>query len=325
MDVVYGGLAEEKDIDGRAFPLLIQPQNTEETTKDNTLQWVKKNALHIKQLMLEHGAVLLRGFPVEDAYDFENILENAQFENMPYVGGAAPRQEVTQGRILTANESPPSEPIPFHHEMAQVPNPPAYVCFYCDVPPQVGGATPIVHSHRVYQRFQAISPEFCQRIEEVGVRYVRVMPDQDDASSPIGRSWRSTFQTNDRLEAEARMKAIGTTWKWLDDGNLYTETTTVPAIRTDERTQKKTFFNSMVAAYTGWVDQRNDPKKAVCCGDGTPVDGEVLEATAKAMVEESVAFQWQKGDVLLIDNGLVLHSRQPFEGSRRILASIAIA
>ena len=80
----------------------------------------------------------------------------------------------------------------------------------------------------------------------------------------------------------------------------------------------------MVAAYTGWVDSRNDPRRAVIVGDGTAVDGEALEATAVAMTEESVAFRWQEGDMLWLDNRLVMHARRPYEGPRRILASIAI-
>ena len=43
------------------------------------------------------------------------------------------------------------------------------------------------------------------------------------------------------------------------------------------------------------------------------------------MQQEAVAFTWQQGDMLWIDNSLVLHSRQPFSGARRILASIAVA
>ena len=44
---------------------------------------------------------------------------------MNYVGGAAVRNLIvgTEGviqnlQVLTTNESPPSEPIPFHHELA---------------------------------------------------------------------------------------------------------------------------------------------------------------------------------------------------------------
>ena len=234
---------------------------------------------------------------------------------MPYVGGAAPREQVIQGRILTANESPPDEPIPFHHEMAQVPHPPAYIFFYCDTASETGGETAIVHSNTVYRRFASQNPEFAEKVESLGVKYVRVMPEEDDPSSPIGRSWKSTFQVQTRTEAEERMKDIGSRWTWNDDGTLHTETAVVPAIRFDERTGMKTFFNSMVAAYIGWIDSRNDPKKAVVCGDGSPVDGDALLQTSLAMDEECVAFRWQEGDVLLIDNRLVMHSRRPYTGA----------
>jgi hypothetical protein len=209
--------------------------------------------------------------------------------------------------------------------MSQVPQPPAYIFFYCDTPPDTGGETPIVLSNRVYQRFHEISPDFADQMEEHGARYVRVMPEEDDNSSPIGRSWCATFQTGDRAAAEVAMRAAGMEWEWLESGDLWTITRPLPAIRTDPRSSKKTFFNSVVAAYTGWIDRRNDPKKSVRLGDDSPVDGEALAKTAVAMQEECVAFRWQRGDLLIIDNALVMHSRRPFTGERCILASIARA
>lgn len=35
----------------------------------------------------------------------------------------------------------------------------------------------------------------------------------------------------------------------------------------------------MIAAYTGWIDSRNDPKKAVQLGDGTPVDAAAMDVS----------------------------------------------
>ena len=316
---------EQKTFDGVSFPLVLAPEPGSTGELDDFVAWISANAKELKTQLREHGAILFRGCPLGSAEAFEAVLEAGDFEPMPYVGGAAPRTQVTAKRILTANESPPSEPIPFHHEMAQVPKPPGYVFFYCDVAAERGGETAIVLSNRVYKRFVEIDPDFASEVERQGVRYVRVMPDQDDATSPIGRSWRSTFLTDDRAEAEAKMREIGTSWTWLDSGELHTVTSVVPAIREDDRTGQKTFFNSMVAAYTGWVDSRNDPERAVILGDGTPVSGDAIRKTAEAMTEECVAFPWQAGDLLFVDNRLVLHSRRPYEGARRILASIALA
>lgn len=323
MSIEATRIPQQKSINGAEFPLVLKPEGGHEMSAASFLNWVADNQTRIRELMVKHGAILFRGFPVDGAAAFEAVLDAAEFVNMPYIGGAAPREQVTQGRILTANESPPDQPIPFHHEMAQVPSPPAYVFFYCDIASETGGETAIVHSHTVYNRFVDANPEFAAKVEELGVKYVRVMPEDDDASSPIGRSWRSTFLADDRATAEDKMRDLGTTWRWLDNGNLYTETAVVPAIRTEPRSGMKTFFNSVVAAYTGWTDSRNIPEKAVVCGDGTPVDGEAVLETSRAMTEEAVAFPWQRGDMLLIDNSLVMHSRRPYTGARRILASIA--
>ena len=47
------------------------------------------------------------------------LLQAFGGEPLPYVGGAAPRKVIT-GNVFTANEAPPDQLIPFHHEMAQV-------------------------------------------------------------------------------------------------------------------------------------------------------------------------------------------------------------
>ena len=200
--------------------------------------------------------------------------------------------------------------------MAQVPNPELHLC--CDTPSQ-NGETAIVHSHTVYQRFQEIDPGYAETIEEVGVKYRRIMPDYDDPNSPIGRSWRSTFQTDDRETAESRMRTAGMEWHWRANGDLETITGRLPAIRTDERSGRKTFFNAVVAAYTGWIDERNDPEQAVILADGQPLKANVVHQIAQAMHTEAVAFRWHRGDVLMIDNQLVLHSRRSLRANAEFL------
>lgn len=74
---------------------------------------------YLDSLLHESGAVLFRGFPVNSAVEFNDVVEAFGFDELPYVGGAAPRTSVV-GRVFTANESPPDQKIPFHHEMAQV-------------------------------------------------------------------------------------------------------------------------------------------------------------------------------------------------------------
>lgn len=288
------------------------------------MSWLAINKQMLRKKLEINGAILFRNCPIPSPEAFETMLDTSEFVNMPYVGGAAPRSKVTQRRVITANESPASEKIPFHHEMAQVANPPGYVFFYCDLAAKKGGATGILHSNEIYNQAKRISPEFTEAIEKSGVKYVRVMPEDDDSKSPIGRSWKSTFNAASKDEAEHKMKEMGMEWEWLPGGNLRTITATLPAIRTDRATGKKTFYNSIIAAYMGWQDERNDRTKAVMTADGKFMDGKIIEKIADAMDDYAVKFPWQKGDALWLNNNLVLHSRYPFEGSRKILASIAL-
>lgn len=96
----------------------------------------------------------------------------------------------------------------------------------------------------------------------------------------------------------------------------------LPAVRLDERTGKKSWFNSIVAAYFGWTDARNDGKKAITFSDGELMPESAVTTCAKILDESCVSFSWVQGDVLLIDNRQVLHARKSFEPPRRILAAL---
>ena len=112
--------AQKMQPHGAIFPLVRIPDEPTMTSAE-MFSWMTNNRAEIRNDMQAHGAVLLRGFPINGPEDFERLLDAGEFKNMPYVGGAAPRAQVTASRVLTANESPPEEPIPFHHEMAKSP------------------------------------------------------------------------------------------------------------------------------------------------------------------------------------------------------------
>jgi hypothetical protein len=64
--------------------------------------------------MVNHGAVLFRGFDVTTAPLFAEAIEATGAPNLPYVGGAAVRTPVVGDRVFTANESPSSEVCTVH-------------------------------------------------------------------------------------------------------------------------------------------------------------------------------------------------------------------
>lgn len=187
--------------------------------------------------------------------------------------------------------------------------------------------TPILPSWEICSRLEAKHPEFIRKLEE-GVRYIRVLPEEDDPTSAIGRGWKSTYATGDRTEVEARLAALNYTGEWLPDGSLKTISPVLPAVRHDVgegRSGRKTFFNSVVAVFTGWNDLRNKGELAIEFSDGSYLDPRVISEAAQMMDDLAVAYPWEKGDVILIDNHTVMHSRKPFTGKRLITASLAKA
>nr|WOJ38331.1 xylose reductase [Schizochytrium sp.] len=307
--------------DGKVFPLTLGPAS--EASKSKPAETIAAQRDLVRELARQHGAVLLRGFAIEKPEDFGEVVQSLDLENMPYVGGAAVRRNIVGDYVFTANESPPSEPIPFHHEMAQVSNPPDYVMFYCEVAPESGGETPLILSRKVWSFFEQKFPEAAHKVEELGVKYARVMPEEDDESSAIGRSWKNTFLVSNKAEAEAKMREMGHEWEWLPNGDLRNVTNIVPGVRGEPGSPgTKVFFNSIVAAFKGWVDSRNDPTKAVMYGDGTYIQSEALEAVADFMHRERVCVPWQKGDAIIVDNRVAMHSRNTYSSPRRVLASV---
>lgn len=223
--------------------------------------------------------------------------------------------------------SPPDQPIPFHHELAQTPCPPEYIFFYCDTPCQSGGQTPIIDSTAVYRFAKENHPEFIQKLQDEGARYIRTLPAKTDPDSPIGRSYQQTWNVETKEELEAKLSKIeGCSWEWIGE-NVRITSEAVPAVRLvgehiENFVFQNVFANSIVAAYLGWQDCRNDRHEALLFGDKTKMDTNVLESIAKFMNDHRVLYDWKKGDIMALNNRLVMHSRNPFEGPRRVFASI---
>lgn len=283
---------------------------------------ITAHKLDLDAELAKAGAVLFRGFDVPTAQTFDAAIAAYGEENFTYAKSLsnAVRVNVTE-RVFTANEAPPETRIHLHHEMAQTPIYPSKLFFYCEIAPAEGGATPMCRSDTVYERLLAGNPALAKAFEERGVRYSNTMPAADDAGSGQGRSWRSTLGVETREAAEARLADLGYEWEWQNGEALRVTTPVLPAVRTlpDGR---KTFFNQLIAAFRGWSDTRNEATKAVRFGGGELITADDMAAPIALSEELTYDHAWQAGDVVLVDNFLVMHGRKPFVGKRRVLASL---
>ena len=304
------------------FPYVFSCEDENAELRD-ALAWVNDHRESILELATQHGGVAFRGFPTSTVEAFDEVVQQLRLENFPYKKSLSNAVRVNRTeRVFSANEAPPDVRIFFHHEMAQTPLYPRYILFYCEIPPEQGGETPLCRSDVLFERLAEQCPQFAERCAQKGLKYTNVMPGSDDPESGMGRSWQSTLGVDSKEEAEQRLGDLGYTYEWLDNGCLRATTPALPAVM-EVSPGQKTFFNQLIAAYCGWKDDRNDPSKAIRHGDGSMLDAEAVQVAIKLSEELCYDHAWQQGDFVILDNAVAMHARRPFSGTRKILASLA--
>lgn len=303
------------------FPLAYQATSGSSHPED-VAEWVSDNRTQLLEESTTHGAVLLRGFPLQSAEDFDAVVGALDVESFAYRESLSNAVRVNRTeRVFSANEAPPDVQILFHHEMAQTPVYPGRIFFFCEVAPASGGATPVCRSDVLYERLRQQCPSFVQDCETKGLQYSNVMPGIDDPESGMGRSWKSTLGVDSRDAAETRLKSLNYTWSWTDDGCLRATTPQLPAVM-EIAPGRRSFFNQLIAAFHGWKDNRNDPSEAVRHGDGSRLHADDVQRASELADELTFDVHWQTGDVVLIDNTVAMHARRPFTGVRKVLAAL---
>jgi hypothetical protein len=322
MRVEVTAVSGQQDYGDSVFPYVFVCQSAE-ATLPSAVDWVAGHREELLELATRHGAVLLRGFPVRSAEDFDAMIQGLSLTNFPYEKSLSNAVRINRTpRVFSANEAPANVRIFFHHEMAQTPLYPRWIMFSCEVAAEQGGETPLCRSDVLLQRLAERCPAFVEDCRNRGLQYTNVMPASDDAQSGMGRSWRSTLGVDTAAAAEARLAELGYAWQWLDDGSLKATTPPLPAVLETED-GRSVFFNQLIAAYCGWKDDRNDPSKAIRHGDGTPLDADAVRVATEIAEELAFDLKWQVGDVVLVDNTIAMHARRPFVGARKVVASLA--
>jgi alpha-ketoglutarate-dependent taurine dioxygenase len=146
-------------------------------------------------------------------------------------------------------------------------------------------------------------------------------------------SWREAFQTSDRAAVEAYCRQARMSCEWREGDRLRTRAVR-QVLATHPHTGETVWFNHAHMFHISNVEApvreallaqyREDelPRNAFY-GDGAPIEGSVLEEIRRVYRESAVRFEWRRGDVLMLDNFLVSHGRDPFAGPRQVLVAMA--
>ena len=301
------------------FPVVLRP---EADPSQSLKAFVVEHRDALNDALSREGALLFRGWAVDTERDFGKVAEAFGEVRTDLACSAGPRVELCKG-VYTANEAPPEEEIPMHHETAQCEHPPKYVLFHCRVAPSEGGSTPIVRSFELVNYMKNTFPEVYADLSTRGVRYVREFPCCTDATSALGKSWQDTFGASEPKDVEALLQKQNTTWEWLEKGRLRTVgPRTVPFRRSGN---EEAFFTAAESVFRRPDVMSGRPLKSFVHGDGTPLSQECIAALRSVgdhAMRCSTKLEWERGDVAVLNNATVMHSRETFVPPRKIVVSL---
>jgi alpha-ketoglutarate-dependent taurine dioxygenase len=301
------------------LPLVIQP-----AVKDVKLfEWAGNNSEFVESQLLLHGAILFRGFNVGAVAEFEKFITSTSGPLLEYTYRSTPRTQIS-GNIYTSTEYPADQSIPLHNEMSYTRNWPMRICFFSLKTAAEGGETPIADSSKVFER---ISPEIRELFMKSDVMYVRNYGDGVDLP------WQQVFGTKNKSDVETYCREVGMEFEWKRGDRLRTRQT-CQAVATHPKTGKSVWFNQAHLFHASSLDQavydslsasfdEEDLPRNALFGNRSPIDPDVLNHIREAYSREEIVFEWQEGDILMLDNMLVAHGRKPYAGTRRVVVGMA--
>lgn len=288
-------------------------------------EWVGENMEFVRALYAKDRILLFRGFEMAGREGFAEVVKlTSDSKTLDYAEPSTPRTKLGDA-IYTSTEYPKEQKIPQHNEHSYSDFWPKKLFFYSELPSETGGQTPVADSAAVLREIPAA---IVDRFENKGgITYVRNFSDEMDIS------WREFFGTDNREEVAAYCKERKMSYKWLEDNRLRISQVAQSTI-VDKVSGAKIWFNQahlfhysnlnedVVGYLIDTYGKENLPRNTFY-GDGTEIAVEDLDMVRKAYDKVMFKFDWEQGDLLMVDNVAYTHGRESYTGNRQLFVSMS--
>jgi hypothetical protein len=285
--------------------------------------WVNQNQGQVSELIHRHGGILFRGFGVNGDKDFQQVIKIIPFEAVDASNfeESTPREQVMEG-VYTTTSFPSEETISLHSDYTPSMILANKICFFCALPAMEKGETPFADNRSILKR---IDKDVSDKFRRLGWTLVR------NYGHGLGLSWQDTFFGKDKMAVERHCaeKKVQAQWR----GKFLRTKQVRSAIYQHPITGEDCWFNHISFWHIANLSDnvRHTMLEQVgyegmpfntYYGDGSKIPDDIAHHLRDVLLAEKKTFTWQQGDVLLADNILTSHGREPFSGARTIRVAL---
>jgi hypothetical protein len=232
--------------------------------------------------------------------------------------------------------------IGYHCELAYTDVLPKIVSFSC-INPGVNkhkqkypsGMTPISNQYALWKDLKNSAPKLAHNLQKYGIRYWRRYPSAEyNVDSPF-KTWQDSFGYKSKTEIESIVASLGYNFTWLENDELRLDYSKPAIIYHPCVDGVETFTNSMLG-YNGIYFEGHkkygdlldtNPKllplhTTLNDKNYTEFTREELHLVFSLYHKHAIAFEWNKEDVLVIDNMWYAHGRTPVYGEGRDIVAL---
>jgi alpha-ketoglutarate-dependent taurine dioxygenase len=285
--------------------------------------WAAEHREALRAAVAEHGWVRVRGLGLGDPSEAGAVFERLAGELMTEREAFAARERYSDG-VYSSAKWPQNQPMCMHHELSYTLEFPGLMMFACLGAPTEGGATAVADAEAV---LGALPGDLVERFEREGWLLTR------SYSEEIGASVADAFGTDDPDAVEAYCRANAIEFEWQPDGGLRTRQRRSAVVQ-HPVTGRRCWFNQ-IAFLSEWTMEPEVREFLVDMygadglpfntryGNGDPIGEEVVELLNDVYDANTVREPWQAGDLMLVDNIRMAHSRESYEGPREVIVGMA--